>query len=60
VGRATKGAALTLLSKAQLYQKNYAASLAASDQVLGLGYSLASNFYDMFRIRGENNSESIF
>jgi hypothetical protein len=60
VGRATKGAALTLLAKAQLYQKNYAASLAASDQVLGLGYSLASNFYDMFRIRGENNSESIF
>nr|GFC11409.1 hypothetical protein [Tanacetum cinerariifolium] len=41
VGRATKGAALTLLAKAQLYQKNYAASLAASDQVLGLGYSLA-------------------
>ena len=60
VGRATKGAALTLLAKAQLYQKNYTASLAASDQVLGLGYSLASNFYDMFRIRGENNSESIF
>jgi hypothetical protein len=60
VGRATKGAALTLLAKAQLYQKNFAASLAASDQVLGLGYSLASNFYDMFRIRGENNSESIF
>ena len=60
VGRATKGAALSLLAKAQLYQKNYTASLAASDQVLALGYSLASNFYDMFRIRGENNSESIF
>ena len=60
VGRATKGAALALLAKVQLYQKNYAASLAASDQVLGLGYSLAPNFYEMFRIRGENNSESIF
>jgi hypothetical protein len=60
VGRATKGAALSLLAKAQLYLKNYTASLAASDQVLTLGYSLAPNFYDMFRIRGENNSESIF
>jgi hypothetical protein len=60
IGRVTKGAALTLLAKAQLYQKNYAASLAASDQVLTLGYSLVSNFYDMFRIRGENGPESIF
>jgi hypothetical protein len=60
IGRATKGAALSLLAKAQLYQKNYAASLAASDQVLTLGYSLAPNFYDMFRIRGENGPESIF
>jgi len=60
VGRATKGAALALLAKVQLYQKNYAASLAASDQVMALGYSLAPSFYDMFRIRGENGPESIF
>jgi hypothetical protein len=60
VGRATKGAALALLAKVQLYQQNWAASLAASDQVIGLGYSLVPNFYEMFRIRGENNSESIF
>lgn len=56
----TKGAALTLLAKAQLYQKNYAASLAASEQVLALGYSLVSDYYGMFRIRGENGPESIF
>jgi len=60
IGRATKGAALTLLAKVQLYQKNYAASLAASDQVLTLGYSLTTNFYQMFRIAGENGPESIF
>ncbi|MGI4735676.1 MAG: RagB/SusD family nutrient uptake outer membrane protein [Janthinobacterium lividum] len=60
VGRATKGAALALLAKVQLYRKDYTASLAASDQVLALNYSLAANFYDMFRLRGENNSESIF
>ena len=60
LGRVTKGAALTLLAKAQLYQKNYAASLAASDQVLTLGYSLVPNFYQMFRIAGENGPESVF
>jgi hypothetical protein len=60
IGRVTKGAALTLLAKVQLYQKNYAASLAASDQVLTLGYSLVPNFYEMFRIRGENGPESVF
>jgi hypothetical protein len=60
LGRATKGAALTLLAKVQLYQKNYAASLAASDQVLNLGYSLVPDFYKMFRIEGENGPESIF
>ena len=58
IGRATKGAAFALLSKVQLYQQNWAASQAAADQVTG--YSLAPNFYAMFRIRGENNSESIF
>ncbi|GAA4495583.1 RagB/SusD family nutrient uptake outer membrane protein [Hymenobacter ginsengisoli] len=60
VGRATKGAALALLSKVQLYQKNWAAALAASDQVIGLGYSLAPDYYKMFRIAGENGPESIF
>ncbi len=60
LGRVTKGAALTLLAKVQLYQKNYAASLAASDQVLTLGYSLVPDFYKMFRIEGENGPESIF
>ena len=60
IGRATKGAALALLSKVKLYQKNYIDALAASDQVLALNYSLAPDFYEMFRIRGENGPESIF
>jgi hypothetical protein len=60
LGRVTKGAALTLLAKAQLYQKNYAAALAASEQVQSLGYSLVSDYYQMFRIGGENGPESIF
>ena len=60
VGRATKGAALALLSKVKMYQKNWADALAASDQVIGLGYSLAPDFYKMFRVPGENGPESIF
>jgi hypothetical protein len=58
IGRATKGAAFALLSKVQLYQQNWTASQAAADQVTG--YALAPNFYEMFRIRGENGRESIF
>lgn len=60
VGRATKGAALSLLSKVKLYEKNWADALAASDQVISLGYSLAPDYYKMFRAGGENGPESIF
>ena len=58
VGRATKGAAYALLAKVQLYNKNYTAAAAAAAQVTG--YSLVSDYYSMFRIRGENGPESIF
>ncbi len=60
VGRATKGAALTLLAKVNLYQKNWQQVLDLTNQVMGMGYSLTPNYYDVFRISGENNSESIF
>ncbi|AMJ64293.1 RagB/SusD family nutrient uptake outer membrane protein [Hymenobacter sp. PAMC 26628] len=59
-GRATKGAALALLSKVKLYQKNWADALSASDQVMALNYALAPDFYKMFRVPGENGTESIF
>jgi hypothetical protein len=58
VGRATKGAAFALLSKVQLYRKNYQAAQAAAAQVTG--YSLVSDYYSMFRVGGENGTESIF
>lgn len=58
VGRATKGAAYALLAKVQLYNKNYTAAQTAAAQVTG--YSLVSDYYSMFRIRGENGPESIF
>lgn len=61
VGRATKGAALALHAKVALYQQKWADVVNFTNQVTGLGvYSLFPDFYSMFRIANENNSESIF
>lgn len=61
VGRATSGAALTLLAKVQLYQKNWAAAIAATDQVIASGeYSLEPDYALLWRQSTENGRESIF
>lgn len=60
VGRATKGAALALHAKVAMYQGNWGDVKTFTDQVMGLGYSLFPDFYQMFRIANENCSESIF
>lgn len=60
VGRATRGAALALLGRAQLQQKKWAQSAATFQQVLGMGYTLAPNYMDNFTEAGENNAETIF
>lgn len=60
LGRATKGAALGMLAKVKMYQKQWAEVLTLSDQVIALGYSLAPDYEKMFRIAGENGPESIF
>ncbi len=59
-GRITKGAALALHAKVAMYQKKWADVLNLTNQVKTLGYSLFPNFYQLFRIPNENNSESIF
>ncbi|QNF33607.1 RagB/SusD family nutrient uptake outer membrane protein [Adhaeribacter swui] len=59
-GRATKGAALAMLAKVKLYQGAWADVVNLTEQVQGLGYSLTPDFNQIFRISGENNSESIF
>jgi hypothetical protein len=58
--RVTKGAALGMLAKVQMYQENWQEVLNLTTQIMGMGYSLTPNYYDIFRISGENNSESIF
>lgn len=60
VGRVTKGAALTLLAKVQMYQKNWTEVLSLTEQVMSMGYSLTPDYYQIFRIAGENNNESIY
>lgn len=61
VGRATKGAALSLHAKVAMYEGNWANVLTYTDQVIGLGvYSLFPDFEKSFREENENNSEEIF
>ena len=61
LGRATKGAALSLLAKVNMYQGNWQEVFDLTNQVIGLGiYSLTSDYSHIWREIGENNSESIF
>lgn len=62
LGRATKGAALTLLAKVKMYQggDNWQQIYDLTNQVMGLGYSLTPEYEDIWKEIGENNSESIF
>ncbi|MFC5872080.1 Starch-binding associating with outer membrane [Chryseobacterium arachidis] len=57
-GRASVGAAHALLAKVYLYQKKW--QLALDECNLVTGYSLTTNFQDIYKVSGENNDESIF
>lgn len=57
-GRATKGAALTLLGKVHLTRQDWADAVRTLKQVEG--YSLLPDFADVFDATNENNAESIF
>jgi starch-binding outer membrane protein, SusD/RagB family len=60
-GRVTKGAALALLAKSKLYQKDYAECLSAIAQIEELGvYSLEPVYEDLFKRGGEDSAESVF
>jgi hypothetical protein len=61
IGRATKGAARGYLAKVYLYLKQWDNVLAQTSAIISSGrYSLAPNFYNMFRVPGENGVESLF
>lgn len=61
-GRATKGAALSLLGKAYLVQKKYAEAVTTLKQVTTLGYTLNTSYADNFdpSPAKKNGVESIF
>lgn len=60
VGRATKGAALSLHAKVAMYQKKWADVKNYTDQVSAMGYSLFPTYEQLFRIPNENSVESVF
>lgn len=59
-GYATKGAALSLLARFQLYNKNYQEVVSLTSQVLTLGYKLHENYEQLFSESGENSKEIVF
>lgn len=60
VGRATEGAARTLLAKVYMTQKKWNEALTQLRKVETLGYSLQSNYADIFSPTNKNNAESVF
>jgi hypothetical protein len=61
LGRLTKGAALTLLAKAYLFDKKYEESAAAAQEVISSGeYSLNKDYYANFVQSTTNGVESIW
>jgi starch-binding outer membrane protein, SusD/RagB family len=61
VGRATKGAAETLLAKVDLYLKNWQGADSLSQDVISSGqYQLIPNYSVLWRQAGDNCAESVF
>lgn len=60
-GRATKGAAQTLMGKVYMQQRKWAEAQTQFQKVIDSGtYGLVDNYEDNFNVAGENNKESIF
>jgi hypothetical protein len=61
LGRASRGAAKSLLAKVYLYQGNFNQAAIYALEVINSGqYDLEQNFGDAFSINGQNGIESIF
>lgn len=59
--RVSKGAALALMAKTELYNENWSAVPGLVDQVAALGFSLNTNYFDAFRVASEfTENEDIF
>ncbi|MPR36036.1 RagB/SusD family nutrient uptake outer membrane protein [Salmonirosea aquatica] len=58
-GRITKGAALALLARANLYAGRFQQAATAASEVMKLGYDLYPNYGKLFTYGAENNIEVI-
>ncbi|WP_343704136.1 RagB/SusD family nutrient uptake outer membrane protein [Chitinophaga sp.] len=58
-GRITRGAALALKARANLYAGRYQQAADAAAAVMGLGYTLYPSYKQLFSYAAENNSEVI-
>src|SRR5699024_10617117 len=59
IGRISRGAALALKARLELYTGQFAECVSTSAKVMELGYSLFPSYQDLFRIQHENNGEVI-
>lgn len=61
IGRATSGAAMGLLSKVYLYQKDWQSCFDMAQRVINSGeYALVDDYSTIWREIGENSNESLF
>lgn len=61
LGRITQGAAQALLLKTLLWQQKWAEAQAVAENIIASNqYQLVAKYEDIFKISGENNSESVF
>jgi tetratricopeptide (TPR) repeat protein len=60
VGRATRGAAKTLLGKVYLTRQNYAEAETVLKEVTTLGYELLEDYNEVFNSNNKHHSEYIF
>lgn len=58
-GRITRGAALALKARANLYAGRYQQAADAAAAVMGLGYTLYPSYRQIFSYAAENNSEVV-
>lgn len=59
IGRITKGAALSLKARADLFAGRFQLAADAAQQVMGLGYDIYSSYKNLFSYAAENNIEVI-
>ena len=59
-GRASEGAARTLLADVYMWQENYTDAITELEKVQTLGYGLLSDYSAIFDINSEENSEVVF